>query len=120
MDLVRAIALDLEEQLKTESGAYALAGHDPLVIYQHLQLMLDNGLIEAKDWSTWSSKAFGMVRLTWAGSDFLDSVRDPEIWRKTKDGVKAAGGFSLELIKALATGLIKKKIEQHTGVKLDL
>ena len=60
------------------------------------------------------------VRLTWDGCDFLDSVRDDEIWRQTKDGVTKAGGFSLDLMKALAKGLIKKQIETHTGVELDL
>jgi hypothetical protein len=32
--------------------------------------------------------------------------------------VKKAGGFSLELLSALAKGLIKKKIEEHTGIQL--
>jgi hypothetical protein len=32
--------------------------------------------------------------------------------------VKKAGGFSLELLGDLAKGLLKKKIEDHTGVQL--
>lgn len=65
-------------------------------------------------------------RMTWerptsaAMGDFLDTIRDPSIWRETKAGAKKAGGFSLDLLKALAKGLVKKKIEQHTGVELDL
>lgn len=59
-------------------------------------------------------------RLTWQGHDFLDKVRDPEIWHATKEGAKKAGGFSLELLGALAKGFLKKKIEAHTGVDLDL
>jgi Hypothetical protein (DUF2513) len=55
-----------------------------------------------------------------AGHDFVDSVRDDSIWREAKDGAKKAGGFSLELLGALAKGLLKKKIEQHTGVEIDL
>jgi Hypothetical protein (DUF2513) len=54
------------------------------------------------------------------GHDFLDSIRDPEIWRKTKEGAEAAKGFSFDLLKALAKGLIKTQLEQRTGVKLDL
>ena len=58
--------------------------------------------------------------LTWKGHDFLDQIRDPAIWSATKEGVKKAGGFSVDILKALAKGLIKKKIEEHTGVQLDL
>ena len=56
--------------------------------------------------------------LTWNGHDFLDSIRDPEIWRKTKAGAQLAGGFTVELLGALARGFIKTQIEKHTGVKL--
>jgi Hypothetical protein (DUF2513) len=55
---------------------------------------------------------------TWRGHDFIDSVRDPEIWRKTKEGAQAAGGFTIELLRELAKGFIKTQIEKHTGVKL--
>ena len=48
----------------------------------------------------------------------MDAVRDPEIWRKTKQGADAVGSFSFELVKQLASGFIKTKIEEHTGVKL--
>jgi hypothetical protein len=56
--------------------------------------------------------------LSWAGDDFLDSVRDPEIWRQTKEGAKKAGGFTVELLGDLAKGLIKTQIKKHTGVEL--
>jgi len=56
--------------------------------------------------------------LTWKGHDFLDSIRDPEIWKKTKEGAKRAGGFSVELLKDLAIGLLKKQIEEYTDIKI--
>lgn len=85
-----------------------------------MPLLLDRDLISAKEWSTLQNKMWGMVRLTWEGHDFLDTIRDDEVWAATKDGVKKAGGFSLELMKALAKGLLRKKIEHHTGIELDL
>jgi hypothetical protein len=60
----------------------------------------------------------GFRCLTPAGHDFLDSVRNPETWAKTKKAVAGAGGFTLELLKDLAAGFIKKQIEDRTGVKL--
>ncbi len=60
----------------------------------------------------------GFRCLTWEGHDFLDSVRDPKIWAKTKDGALAAGGFTVDLLKDLAKGFVKKQIEERTGVTL--
>ncbi|WP_082113914.1 DUF2513 domain-containing protein [Kiloniella litopenaei] len=57
-------------------------------------------------------------RITSKGHDFIDSVRDPKIWAKTKKGVLEAGGFSIELLSDLAKGLIKQQISKATGVDL--
>ena len=57
------------------------------------------------------------LRITFAGHDYLDSIRDDGIWNKTKQAVAETGGSAtLEIIKSLATGFLKKKIEQHTGI----
>jgi len=61
---------------------------------------------------------FGLTGLTWHGHEFLDAIRDPEIWRRTKEGANKAGGFTVSLLADLAKGLIKTQIEKHTGVKL--
>jgi hypothetical protein len=61
----------------------------------------------------------GFRCLTWEGDNFVDSVRDDAIWHEAEEGAKKAGSLSLELLGALAKGLIKK-IEQHTGVNLDI
>jgi uncharacterized protein DUF2513 len=57
-------------------------------------------------------------RLTWAGHDFADAVRDPDIWRKTKHSADKIGSITFDLVKDLAKGFIKTKIEEHTGLKL--
>lgn len=88
------------------------------LIEYHLALLDEAGLITIQ--AKLSGAVWQIGQITWAGHDFLDTIRDPAIWRETKAGAKQAGGFSIELLKALAKGLIKKKIEQHTGVELDL
>lgn len=85
--------------------------------------MLDKGLVQADEspkHDAHPSDWYGDVRLTWEGCDFLDSIRDEQVWRKTKEGVKQAGGFTFELLKSLAKGLLKRKIEDHTGIELNL
>ena len=81
-----------------------------------MHLLMKAGFIEPTP--TQGAAAFGMRGLTWDGHDFLDSIRDPVIWNKTKEGAKKAGGFTVSLLADLAKGLIKTQIEKHTGVKL--
>lgn len=58
-------------------------------------------------------------RLTSQGHDYLDAIRDQGIWAKTKDVVaKTGGSATLEIVKALATGLLKKQISERTGIDL--
>ena len=60
------------------------------------------------------------LQLTWRGHDFLDQVRDDEIWRLTKEGANKAKGFTFDLLASLARGLIKEKIKKHTGIEIDI
>ena len=57
--------------------------------------------------------------LTWEGHEYLDTMRDPEIWKKTKESVKEVGSFSLDTLKSVAKGLIKTKLKQHAGIEID-
>ncbi|KIC40124.1 hypothetical protein RA27_14925 [Ruegeria sp. ANG-R] len=57
-------------------------------------------------------------KITWAGHDYLDSVRDKGIWEKTKRAlVETGGSASLEVVKILAIGFAKTKLSKHTGVE---
>jgi hypothetical protein len=123
MDLVRDLLLAIENHPTLADGSNALAVDTPEElglpdrsleeIYYHLDMMIKKGLVDGE-----LNQMEIISGLTWDGHDFLDSIRDPVIWQATKDGAKKAGGFSLELLGALAKGLIKKKIEEHTGVQL--
>lgn len=54
----------------------------------------------------------GVYRISWSGHEFLDSVRDPEIWQKTKDGANKVGSWSMKLLGELAVGFARAKAEQ--------
>lgn len=125
MDLVRELLLKVEDlklprgstvYLPPEHEALQVEGFDPDEIAYHLDLLFDAGFVSGNR----TAMDFGISGLSWSGHDFVASVRDPKIWRETKEGASKAGGFTLDLLSALAKGLIKKKIEEHTGVKLDL
>lgn len=58
-------------------------------------------------------------RMTASGHDYLDAIRDEGIWKRTTAAVTETGGSaSVEILKALATGFLKKKISRHTGIEL--
>lgn len=125
MDLFRDLLLRMEASPKIYSGrrAMAIEGHSVEEVTLHIKLLEDAGYTDnPSPWQPFpggASMEIGM-RLTHSGYDLLDSIRDPEIWAKTKAGANAAGGFTLDLLKGLAKGFIKKKIEEHTGVQIDL
>jgi hypothetical protein len=57
-------------------------------------------------------------RLTWEGHEFLDAVRDPEVWTQTKKGAEEVKAFTFDLLKDLAKDFLKKQLEDYTGVKM--
>ncbi len=121
MDLIHTLLLAIE---KNHDGSGRLVGIEtngksPEVV-EHLFMLKESGFIEGQDASHMSGRDFLVQRMTWNGHDFLDSIRDPEIWKRTMEGAEAAKGFSIDLLKALAKGLLKTQIEQRTGIKLEI
>ena len=125
MDLIRELLLKLEAlpmrpggivSITPDAEEIAVAGYDAAQIDYHFGQIRQAGFID--EGGARPMRGIGFRCLTWAGHDFLDSVRDPEIWAKTKKGAAAAGGFTVDLLKDLAKGLVKKQIEEFTGVKL--
>jgi hypothetical protein len=45
-------------------------------------------------------------------------VRDPKIWRTTKGRVKAAGGFTIEILATVAKKVIEENLASLLGAKL--
>jgi hypothetical protein len=73
---------------------------------------------EVLDGEREQSGGFVARKLTWAGHDFLDSVRDPKIWSATKDKVKKAGGFTIDIIAGAAKETIKHELVRLGGTVL--
>lgn len=128
MDLIRELLLKLEA-LDVPPGSLttiypgepelSVEGFSSDAVSHHLRMLESGGMLEGPDDGAFSADgALLFWELTWKGRDFIDSVRDPETWAKTKKGALAAGGFTVDLLKDLAKGLIKKQIEERTGIQL--
>lgn len=77
----------------------------------YIQLLIDSGFIVAIDASTLDRNAYIIQRLTSAGCDYIDSIRDANIWKKVKEKISAvSGSVTLEIIKSVAIGCIKNTL----------
>jgi len=125
MDFVRDLLLKIEE-LDPENSLDLIDSSaskpEKHKLYEHLKMLIEEADLvrgEEEDSIGFDPQWYNLG-LTWQGHEYLDNIRDPEIWRKTKEEATKLGGFSLELVGALAKGLLKKQIEKHTGVEIDL
>ncbi len=121
LDLIRTLLLEIEEKDDESGEIISLADEFNLdeKLVGHLRLLVEAGLVDAEESLNQERKLnFLVYRVTWQGHDFLDSVRDDEIWKMTKDGAMNAGGFSVDLLKAIAKGYLKKKIKDQTGIDI--
>ncbi|UUJ43216.1 DUF2513 domain-containing protein [Pseudomonas extremaustralis] len=123
MDLLRLLLLELEGLDQDGQSIYHFKSDDITIegftweqVNYHYDLAVEAGLVDQGGSGVMQGLLFR--RLTWSGHDFLDAVRDNEIWKKTRQGATAAGGFSVDLLKDLAKGFIRKKISDHTGVEI--
>lgn len=111
MDLVRHLLLNIEEEMTEDHGfdwtEFGDEDYEPRVCYD-LVLMHEAGLIHAAVQDMGSrgglyASIAAPQRLTWDGHEYLDTIRDEAVWRKTKQAVQAAGGFSLKVLAGIAT-----------------
>ncbi|NMY92821.1 DUF2513 domain-containing protein [Pseudomonas oryzihabitans] len=126
MDLIRSIMLKLEAWEKSPDAIFVVQdiendfpidGYTRDEIVYHYKLIADNGWVDTAG-PMRHYRVITFRALTTAGHDFVDSVRDEEVWVMTRDGAKKAGAFTLELLGQLAKGFAKKQIEKHTGIEL--
>ena len=60
--------------------------------------------------------AFFVKRITMAGNDYLDSVRDPKVWRQAKGLLEKVGGSAtLAFVKELAVKVMAGLIKGSSG-----
>jgi hypothetical protein len=121
MDLVRELLLKLEAEpfdgnvWLLNPDSLGIKDHTQDQIAYHLLLLIDSGFLEGE---RALSGEFMSRKLTWAGHDFLDSVRDPKIWRATKERVKEAGGFTMELLAGVAKEIISHNLVRLAGAAI--
>ncbi len=106
MDLIRAILLEVEKSTSPDGCQINLPGHSGEELYYNAQLAQEAGLIDAKFLR--GSTDFHVLRLTYAGHEFLDAARNDTLWVKAKEMVtKNTGTLTLEGLKIALSTLIR-------------
>ena len=121
MELIRKIlfAIEASDCEPLDWIELKIDGYSDSLVSYHVQLLSEAGLVDAIDSSTMGNYEVNPRRLTWHGHEFLDTVRDPGVWHKTEAEVVKLGDFGFDMLRALAKGYLKKKIEEHTDIKLE-
>lgn len=123
MDFVRDILLAIEQDPNLDgTGGYqfddpadlGLTDRSLEELAYHLTLLIEAGLVVGKT----TMHLPIIYRLTWQGHEFLSDVRDPAVWRRTKEGANAAGNAGIQFIWELAKAYGKQLARERLGIDL--
>lgn len=114
LDLLRDQLLQIEKLDRGDGEDLKLdrKGAEDLVFREHLRLLKEAGFIEAFEVPDTEDDSVHYLptRLTYTGHEYLDAVRDPEIWKATKSIARNAGGAGIALVWEIAKAEIKRRI----------
>lgn len=81
-----------------------LPGRDADDVSYHVKLLSEAGYLHAQNLTTHTSFCWMPKGLTWKGHEFLDAIRNDNVWQKTKETVKdKLSTLPLDLLKDVAT-----------------
>lgn len=127
MDFIRTLLLDIEDGRRVfdtiGDDVAAALGVDPAEalpadeadrLDYHLGLLDDAGFVEFHR----TGGGWLVDRITWNGHEFLDTIRDPEVWKRTKAGMAKAGNASVSFVWELAKAYGKHVASERLGIEL--
>ena len=113
MDLIRELLLKIEalkirqgETLFFDVQGLQVQGYEPDEVAYNLELLFEAGFLKGQG----GADTFGIAGLTWNGHELLDDIRDPEIWRKTKERAKSVASVGLGFLWEIAKAEVKTKL----------
>jgi hypothetical protein len=111
MNLIRLLLLETEgEEPKPDLSAY-----DETQSVYHSALLVEAGLVHGEIILDGSGQPTGAVilRLTWAGHEFLDAARNDTIWHKAGERIKKSG---VDVTLSLLQEILKQLAKQSLGL----
>lgn len=118
-DCIRDLLLELEDKINLDNPlllgelrnleTYSLYGEDT-TFYTVFKLK-EAGFINAS-WQYASDSLYwlSVSSITWEGHQFLDNIRENEVWKETKNKIKGFSSVSITILAGVAQEYLKKKL----------
>jgi len=114
MDLVRDLLMYIENDPTFDGQSWQnlelpdemYDKHRTEEIAYHVGLLIEAGFIRGQLGAT----APTISKLTWNGHEFLDNIKDRDIWHKAKQRIKGLPGVALTVVAEIAKEEIRKKL----------
>ncbi|MNG17028.1 hypothetical protein D3C84_1009860 [compost metagenome] len=88
------------------------------MVSYHVRLLDEAGLLDALDTGGMNCFKWQPTRLTYNGHEFLDIIRDDEVWKLTKTGAEKVNSSRLGLISELGKFYSTLVLKVRIGVEL--
>ncbi|MGW5959352.1 DUF2513 domain-containing protein [Methylorubrum thiocyanatum] len=110
MDLIRDFLLAIEDGLESLQYKQQLPDkpYDGHEVWYHYELLKDHKLIKIRAELLGGQVIFD--GMTWEGHDFIDTVRDPKIWKKTKEAASNVGSVGFKALVEIGKGYAKQEL----------
>lgn len=111
MELIRMVMLEAEKS----KDPYELIdpkfeGHSETEISYHIALLDDAGLLHGQDRSAIGVFRWSAGMLTWAGHEFVEAVRDDDVWKEALAiTAKSGNGTVFELLNKALMSVLEKR-----------
>jgi hypothetical protein len=105
-DLLLEVAANPDLDGHLEVTFTADGDHSLVEVTYHGQLLIEAGYLKG-------NRGMATVsRLTWDGHEFLDNIRDPRMWKNTKERLKGLPSVAIAVVAEIA----KSEIKKHLGL----
>ena len=115
-DLVRDLLLRIDSDQQLDGSKWVhygpadlgMADRTETEIGYHLNMLVEEGFVKG---TRGIAGGIPMIsKLTWKGHDFIDNIRDPGIWSKTKKRVEGLSGVAIGIMASIAQAEVKKHL----------
>jgi hypothetical protein len=95
-----------------------LPERDERLVTYHLILLREAGFLEAVDLSSLENTFWVPKRLTYSGHELIATIRDKEIWAKTKAAAKTGGIHALGMLWEVGKAVAKAEFKKRTNIEI--
>lgn len=122
-DCVRDLLIFIEDNLTY--GHFIYANEVPIGNYSSDEILysadklLEAGLIDGTKKVFLDSGGIPQIRIksiTWDGHEFLDNIRDKNVWEKSKGILSKFSSVSIEIVRNVAAQVISNMVKSQMGL----